>query len=497
MSAQENTFEESIPTGAKVAYGSSSSAHMLLSGIGLGTIDAFYLKATSINILVMAWSWMAFIVWNAINDPIIGILQDKTKSDKGRRVPYLRYGAPIYAILFIWIWFPFTNVQDLLFWNHLLMLFLFDTVYSMMGLIFYSMPAEMALTTKERGNIMLYTTALGSIGTVGSIILPLVLLPGENPNIELFRTMMVILGILSGIVIFISSYYIKENKYTQMEETLGFKDSIKETFKNKAFLIVEISIFANVIMQNALLSYIVQLFDYVVSFKMDILNIISIILVFGVLAIAIVWLMNNIEKYGLKKLMRTGALIAIFGFVIMMILGASSNVTQFNKMPFFVISIPLACIAFGLVSYLLLGQPLMAECIDKDELMTGKRRETTYSGINALITKPAVSLGRFFFLMILAIYGYQTPTDPSADPIPPSQQPLTVATGVVLAFTIIPTVCLVIGFLALHFYPLDGEEWNEQKKKLQEIHKKKEIEYIEHLKKQGLIGKKEREMEKT
>jgi len=483
------TLKENIPKKAKIAYGSANSASMLISGIGLGAIDVFYLKATGITPGAMAISWIAFIIWNMINDALIGIIQDKTKSEKGRRVPYLRYGAPIYVITFIWIWFPMANTQELLFFNHLLMLFVFDTVYSMMGLIFFSMPAEMALTAKERGNIMIYATALGGIGMLGSIILPLIYLQGDTPNIQGFQTLMILVGIIAGIVIYISSYHIKENNYTQMEESMGFVESIKKTFRNKPFLIFEIAIFASIIMMQVMQSYIIFLFDYAVSFDMNLINVISFALIFCLIAVSVRWLMNNIDKYGLKKLMRAGCAIASIGFLIIMIIGGSSNVTQDNKIPFYIISLPFVLISFGLLAYLLLGQPLMADCIDNDELLTGKRRETTYSGINALITKPAVSLGRFFFLMILIIYGYKTPDDPDADPIPPSEQPIEVATGVILAFTLIPMICLMVGYIALHFFPLDGPEWDEKKRILQEIHIKKELEYIKYLQKKGNIDK--------
>ncbi len=491
MSEQESSFDEHVPISAKIAYGSASSGHALLSGIVLNAINIFYLAATNINPIVMGYSWLVFIAWNMINDPLIGILQDKTKSKLGRRIPYLRYGSIFYVLAFIWIWFPFTNEQGLLFWNHLLMLFVFDTMFSMMGLIFYSMPAEMALTAKERGNIMIFTTALGAVGTVGAILLPF-MLSGDNPNIMGFRIMMIIFGILSGLVIFIASYYIKENKYTQRDETLGFWESIRETFKNKPFLIVEISIFANVIMQGVLLGYIVYLFNYVVSFTADIPNILSIILVLVVLVISVLWMMKNIEKYGLKKLMRLGALVAIIGFVILIIIGGTSNINQFNKIPFVYIALPLICIVFGLVAYLLLGQPLMADCIDNDEVLTGKRRETTYSGVNALITKPAVSIGNFLFLWIITIFGFKSPEQQNDTPIPPSGQAPSVATGVLIAFTVIPAICLAIGYISLYFYPLDGPEWNEKKRMLQQIHKRKELEYIEYLETQGIIDKKKK-----
>ncbi|TFG11676.1 MAG: hypothetical protein EU535_06975 [Promethearchaeota archaeon] len=484
MSEELTGFDGKLPTRAKVAYGTAQSAHGYLSGIGLGVIDVYYLKVLGADPALLGISWLLFIVWNMINDPIIGIAQDRTKTSIGRRIPYLRYGSIIYVLTFLWIWFPFATVQEMLFWNHLLMLFIFDTVYSMMGLIFYSMPAEMTVDSRERGTIMVYATALGAIGTIGTVVIPLIYL-GDVPDPEGFKLIMIITGCLAGLIIFITSYFIRENQYTVLEESLGFFESIKETFKNKPFLIVEVAIFASVIMTQVIQGYFVFLFDYVVELRLEPITIILFLILIGILGLSIYWLMANIEKYGLKKLMMLGAMVSIAGFLVLLFMGLSLNINQANKMPFWLMFGPLACIVFGFVGFMLLSSPLMADCIDHDEVLTGKRRETTYSGVNALITKPAVSIGRALFLFIIAFYGYQSAKNSGDSPPIPAEQALSVATGVIVAFTLIPVVCLIIGIIALIFYPLEGKEWKEQKKKLQEIHIQKEKDYIEHLRKEG------------
>lgn len=484
---EELIIDEDVPVSAKLAYGTANSAHMYISGVVFGAIDVFYLKVLGADPALLGISWLLFIFWNMINDPLIGILQDKTKTDIGRRIPYLRYGSIVYVISFIIVWFPIMDKQGLLFWNHLLMLFIFDTVYSMMGLIFYSMPAEMAVTQKERGKIMVYTTALGAIGTIGNIIVPLIFL-GEIPDPTGFRITMVISGIVAGFIIYGASFYIQENEYTVMEESLGFFESVKETFKNKPFLIIEVAIFASVIMTQVIQGYFIFLFDYVVSLVLNPVNIIAFLILIAILGLSVWWLTSNIDKYGLKRLMFLGAIVSIVGFIMLLIMGLSLGINQNNKMPFVLFFTPLAAIIFGFVGFMLLSQPLMADCIDYDEILTGKRRETTYSGVNALITKPAVSIGRSIFLFIIAIFGYQdAPSAGESAPVP-AQQPLSVGTGVIIAFTLIPTICLIIGLISLYFFPLEGEEWQKQKQEIHETHQKKRREYLKKLKEEGEIS---------
>ena len=175
-SEEFEVLEEKIPVKSKVGFACAQTGSNILSGLGLGVIDVFYLKFTGLDPNLMALSWIIFAVWNSVNDPLIGIIQDKTKSKLGRRIPYLRYGSFVYIISFILIWFPMTDEPSLLFWNHFLMLFVFDTVYTMIGLITYSLPAEMALTEKERASIMLYAGTIGIVGVLIPIVLPLICL---------------------------------------------------------------------------------------------------------------------------------------------------------------------------------------------------------------------------------------------------------------------------------------------------------------------------------
>jgi GPH family glycoside/pentoside/hexuronide:cation symporter len=272
-----------------------------------------------------------------------------------------------------------------------------------------------------------------------------------------------------------------------MEESLGFFESIKETFKNKPFLIAEIAIFASTIMTQVISGYFIFLFDYVVSVKINLINAIVFIFVIVVLGFSIWWLTSNIEKYGLKRLMFLGGIISIGGFLVLLLMGVSLGINQKNKMPFVLLFGPLIAVVFGYVGFMLLSQPLMGDCIDYDEVLTGKRRETTYSGVNALITKPAVSIGRSLFLFIIALFGFQQSPGAGIPAPPPSEQPLSVGTGVIFAFTLIPTICLTVGLIALYFFPLEGEEWQKQKQEIHDIHQEKRRNYIKSLKEEGEI----------
>ena len=97
-SSKQVEYEEHVPLKSKFGVGFANAGSSFMSAIGLGTIDVYYIKVYGANPSLLALSWMFFIIWNMINDPLIGILEERTKTRWGRRIPYLRFGAIPYAL---------------------------------------------------------------------------------------------------------------------------------------------------------------------------------------------------------------------------------------------------------------------------------------------------------------------------------------------------------------------------------------------------------------
>ncbi|MHA1896809.1 MAG: MFS transporter [Promethearchaeota archaeon] len=471
-------FKEKVPMKAKLAYGFAMSANGLLSGIGLGSINFFYERKVfpvagvppDVAGQLIGIAWLLFAVWNAVNDPLLGIIEDRTRSKLGRRVPYLRYGSIIYGLAFILIWFPIpSNNQWVLFFNFLLMLALFDTLYSMIGLITYSLPAEMALTAKERGNIAIVATVIGGIGYAGSFIIPTVLLVGDKSTAldPRFKPIMILIGIGSAAVIYLSSYYIKENKWAQKEEPLGFWQSILVSLKNKPFLIFEVAVFATLIGQTILMTGITYIFQYILVIKKP-TDALFIAPAAVILAISILYFQKRLSDWGARKLAVVGSIIQAFGFILMLPLGSS----------FTTAAIPLTFIAIGYGLQILTQQNIFGDSIDYDELKTKKRRETTYSGMSALFTKPAISIANWLFFTIIGKYTYFTGTYNSFGQPVYEYLPI----GILIAFAIPSFISYLISALFYYFFPLDGHDWKLKKAELHERHQQKEKEYLEYLK---------------
>ena len=464
----ENELGITLPRSAKVAYSSANTASNILSGIGLTPITFYYNIKLGLNADLMFIAWMIFLVWNAINDPLLGYLQDKTKSPLGRRIPYLRYGAPIYGILFIMIWFPLVNISDemALFGYYLLMLFLFDTIFTSVGIITYILPAEMTVSSVERASIMVYSTVIGIVGYLVTFLLPMLTLTGDESSYidPAFPISMIIIGIVCAIVIYSASYFIKENDYTQLEETFNFIESMKESFKNRPFIILQIANFFGLFTSTIITSSIFYYVDYVLV--LGDLSVVPLLIVF-LIAFPFTYIyLKMVPKYGLKKINIFGYYMICISFITMVVLGWDISTA--------IISLVLLGVGYG--ASLVTNQILFADTVDYDETRTGKRRESTYSGVEALITKPAISVANGLFLLIISAFGFDNTS---------TTQSLNAQWGIMIGFAVMPAICTLIAIIAMRFYPLDGPEWNKQKEEIRQIHERKEKEYIEYLKNMG------------
>jgi len=464
-------IEEKIPAKSKYAFGGATLASGILSGLGLGPITYYYNVTLGLSEYWTGLAWIIFIVWNAVNDPLLGFIEDRTKSKKyGRRIPYLRFGSPIYTILFLLCWFPLVNVNDeiALFLNYLIILYAFDTIFTMIGLITYSLPAEMAVSSKSRASIMVFGSIFSALGTLITFLLPILLLTSQDvPPIEIFLTTMVIIGIICGLILFVSSYFIQERKYTQLEEPLGYWRGLIETFKNKPFLIFEVANFCTTLAQYILTTAVF----YYLSFVLELGGIM------GMVPLAIFFLFVFAFTVVYNKILSKRELHEVYMIILFLI--GSAFILFFGIGWFFGSAIiGMIFLGIGFSGYYMTGQMLIADVIDHDEVLTKKRRETSYSGVNALLTKPAVSLAPWLFLVIIDAFGFDNTA---------TIQSRNAQLGIMIGFCIVPAIFILLAAIAINYFPLRGPEWKKQKIELHKIHQEKEKAYLETLRKEGKI----------
>jgi glycoside/pentoside/hexuronide:cation symporter, GPH family len=466
MNDEHIVLEESVPRKVKLSLGLGSFANGFLNGFPFANMTFFYEQKIGLHAEFVGYAWLIFAIWNTLNDPLFSYIIDNTRTRIGRRIPYIRYGSLFYVAAFLFCWFPIAAPGDQigLFFNFLLALFLLDTMFTFVGCCFFSLPNEIAVTAGQRASLIIYMSVLGFLNLALGLLLPILLLTGQAGIHPLFGPLMIVLGVACGVILFVTSYGLKENMFAQDQEHEGFIQGLRDTLKNKPFWIIMIPAFLLSMLVPLIQTALLYFIDYVVPGQ-DIMPALLCFIVFVIIG-AVVF-MRLLDRWQAKKTIIVGFYIFTVAFVGLFFLGHSA----------LLVSIPMAGFGFALAGALICNGVVMGDAIDNDELITGKRREAIYGGVNAIVTKPGISVANWGFLAIITAFGFVSPVQIGEDLVR-QPQPASVAVGILFAMSLMPAAGTLISAIALRWYSLDGPDWLRKKKYLIELHAQKERDFL-------------------
>lgn len=390
-------------------------------------------------------------IWNAINDPLLGQISDRTRTKRGRRIPYILFGSIPLAITFVLVWTPpagWYGNTTLMFIYFLAAIFLYDTLYTLVVLNWTALFPEMYKTQEERTKVSAYRQVLGLIGTLIGTALPPILY-----SIIGWGAMGIVFAGLTLVSMLMSLLGSKEDPSAQTNESLPLGQALIATFKNKSFItfvlgygFIEFTILMLQTVMPFYSKYVLGVEDFRASLILGTLIIVSIVFV-------IPW-SKMANKKGSKKTM----LMSIVAFGLGMI-------------PFWFVKGFIGAIAvsgfvgIGLAGIIILIDVFISDIVDEDELKTGVRREGMYFGINALFIRIAISFQSVIMGYVLKFSGYDAN-------LAIGSQPQSALTGLKLLITFIPLITVVLAFICYKFYPLDGKKLEEVKERVHILHAK-------------------------
>ncbi|TFH30624.1 MAG: hypothetical protein E4G98_01695, partial [Promethearchaeota archaeon] len=141
-------------------------------------------------------------LFNALNDPLMGQWTDRVNIKKwgSRRLIFIKYGGPLWAVIFFAMWFPWSfDNQIIIFLHFITTLFFFDNLLTMVILVWDALLPEIAENHNDRNKIFFWA---GIVGTLSSIPV-LFALPILQNGTRGFRIFSGIVAILSAIIFYV------------------------------------------------------------------------------------------------------------------------------------------------------------------------------------------------------------------------------------------------------------------------------------------------------
>jgi len=175
--------EEFVPLKSRVWISAADAATAVLQSlVAAGALTYYFTEIRGLSLQLTGIVWLLFGIWNATNDPLFGYISDRTRTKLGRRIPYIRYGAPIFILGFAMFWINIPGSQgnqSALFFQMLLALFVFDTLYTAIATSLYIMPYEVAISNKARSGIYIWKI----IFMIFTIVIPLLIERTIKPDV--------------------------------------------------------------------------------------------------------------------------------------------------------------------------------------------------------------------------------------------------------------------------------------------------------------------------
>ena len=375
--------------------------------------------------------------WDALIDPTLGIISDRTKSRFGRRRVFLLAGIIPVILTFALLWYSF-GIQGttLKFIYYLFMYLLFTTSFSIIQVPYNALLSDMVEDYEARAGYSSMRILISNIAATISVTVPSMILgPVETRTPYSFLLMSIIFGLFFGLPILITFFTTKEPEKQVNEEVITIRMMLKQlgkALKNKTFLqFIGIFIFAQAATDVSSAATTFWLTDIVG--KGNMVTIVSgITMIVGLLVLPI----NNriAQKMGKHCPGYITLPLRILAMFIALFLGKSTGM----------IVIILTCVIMGAGAGAASFVPytILPDLPDTDEMITGNHNAGIYAGMATFLRTASSGIAVFLAGVGLDVFGYIESTAGEV-----VQQSATALLGVRVIFSVIPILLTVVAVI--------------------------------------------------
>ena len=140
-------------------------------------------------------------IWDAISDPLMGIIGDNTKSKMGKRRPYILIGGCLLAVAFSLIFLPVKEMEEISKFIYCTVTYLFyNTISTMINVSYSSLSSEISEDSAERDSANVLRLVVSTAGGAICTLLPSIVLDMYKGGSIDITTLYLIVGVGFGIL---------------------------------------------------------------------------------------------------------------------------------------------------------------------------------------------------------------------------------------------------------------------------------------------------------
>lgn len=371
-------------------------------------------------------------IWDAINDPLIGLISDRIRTRWGRRRGLLLFGAVPLGLTFMLMWLvpPLSPIGLAAYYT--VTFILFDTVFTIIHVSYNALTPELTDDYDERSTLNGYRMAFSITGTLGTIILATVI----GWYIADKRLLFAILGIGLGLVSIIPPLIVfkvtHEKPAEELPEPMPMKKALITTLSNRPFWLIMGLYLLSWTTASILSATLIYFANYYLRVP-DQAN--YFVLVAEAAAIIfiplVVWLSRKLDK-------RKSFIIGSITWAVIL-LGISSIRADQTMLAYLLAALS----GFGIATAYVVPWSMVPDIIEFDQADTGERREGSYYAFASFFQKMATGIAIWSMGQALAATGYITPIQGQPLPV----QPEAAVNAIRIFMGPIPAVLLILAIL--------------------------------------------------
>ena len=445
------------------AYGLGAVGKDMVYALSASYIMYYYQDILGLSATFVGFILMIARVFDAANDPFMGVVVAKTNSRWGKFRPWLFTGTILNAfVLYALFAVPAISGKALMIY-FAVMYILWGVTYTMMDIPFWSMIPAVTATTKERENLSVVGRTCAGVGYALINVFTVMAVSKLGGGIERtgFCLFALIIAILFVIFILFTCFTIHEQKVENMQTT-SVKEMFKALFNNDQAIVTVVTI---VLINSALYitsNLLIYFFKYDIggtTWKDAYTLFTSVGGISQILGMMVVYPILR-SKLSNTIIFKLSLCLAIFGYAFLLalcLLGYSSVLTM--------LMVPgvMIFVANGILT--VLTTVFLANTVDYGEVKTGHREESVIFSMQTFVVKAASGLAVFITGVSLDLIGL-TSKDGLGEGIPTFSSPLL---GLRLLMTILPIIGLVLALILFtRKFILSDEKAEQIRKQLEE-----------------------------
>ena len=434
--AENNSaVSEKLPFATKLLYGLGDWGNTTTSTI-FGFFFAFFLNDIAhLTPLYAAPVLLIGGIWDAINDPIIGVLADRVRTRWGRRRPFFLIGALPFMLTFIMLWWvPPWEDQLLKALYYAFWYVCWDTSFTFLAVPYSALTPELTEDYDERTHLNGYRMAVSMVGGLIAALAVPIFAESFPDRRQGYQFMALVFGILAGLPYLLLFFQIRERHMSAPRSELNLLSGFRYTWRNHAFR------YAAGIYLTAwvTISVVGSLLQYYITYWLNAPGLLDVLLglVQGCTLLCVpvmVWLAGRLGK-------QRAYLLSTLTFIIVM---ANLALIPANGLTaaYFIA----ACAGLGIAGAHVVPWSIIPDVIEIDELETGHRQEGTFYGFMVFLQKTGTAVTLALVQWIFASTGY----------VPDAPQNELTLSAIRFLMGGLPAILLIISMILTWRFPIN------------------------------------------